>query len=155
MTTHHSEFPKPTHHENLVVVLQCPECGSCKLDISDIRASCFICKREWLVEHAVPLVCRKQHDTYLADELSPDMAAHLVSQARVRGWREAFAQTLRLLPGGKARYLERYVCSSSRALVTDLLDLTESKVVLDHGCGWGNLTCHVAKSYSLLKGKII
>jgi SAM-dependent methyltransferase/uncharacterized protein YbaR (Trm112 family) len=126
-------------------VWQCPQCGQAPLHFSEAAVACTACQKRWPVNDGVPLLCRQQHDTYQADELSIAAAAQLVREAPLRGWRAALDQALETLTPAQAEYLERYVCSQSRALLLDLLDLPDDAVVLDHGCGWGNQSFHLAQ----------
>ena len=132
-------------HHTGPVTLACPECGHVPLEASDAVLGCQACGRSWRQDSGLPLLLREKRDTYLADELTPEAAASLVASAEEVGWRAALPAVLRRLPAAQASYLEEYVCATSRALLTELLDAGEGDAVLDHGCGWGALTCELAR----------
>src|SRR5260370_40839827 len=89
-----SQARAPEWARGSAVLMQCPECGSNSLQIEEGGASCAACQKSWPVKGGVPLLCREQHDTYQADELSVSAANQLVAEAPVRGWRAALGTAL-------------------------------------------------------------
>jgi len=99
------------------------------------------------VDNGIVMLCRKPYDSYSeGDELDRSLAAHFVSQASTEGVQKAIGQTLRLFGRSKAHWVGRFINDLSRSLLTELIDLKETDVALDHGCGWGNHTCHLART---------
>ncbi|MCS6955762.1 MAG: class I SAM-dependent methyltransferase, partial [Candidatus Calescibacterium sp.] len=131
------------HKNGKFMTLQCPQCSQVIILSADI-AICTTCNQKWPVEYGIPIICRKHYQTYFADELNPELSKTLILKAESEGWQNGLKNVLRFLPKGNAEYLSKYICGQQRTLALYLLDVSPNHIILDHGCGWGNITCYLA-----------
>jgi ubiquinone/menaquinone biosynthesis C-methylase UbiE len=122
----------------MMLLLKCPECNA-KLELSQKRCVCPLCRAEWPVNDGIPRFF--QAPTYYWGEIDRNDARELLEAARKGSWAEAV----------RARFPEGDnmsfgVLDLQRASWAPMLGLNERSVALDIGSGYGAITHSLARS---------
>lgn len=119
-------------------------CPSCKgnLIANTNTLVCTSCSSQWDIVDGIPKFSKTNR--YFG-EIPQKQMHECISTAEKYGWRTALKSAGRIHP-----WVYKYAADPSRADWRFLLPMTKKDIVLDVGCGWGNITFSLAQTAGLV-----
>ncbi len=123
----------------------CPNCTR-KLRQESNAYHCGSCAQRWPERDGIPSFAT---GTFYWNQISEEEMSRLLATAQAEGYQVALHK--HLLPNTD-EYVYRYALDESRGDFRFLLPLGGRTRILDLGCGWGSVTCAVARTAGQVVG---
>ena len=126
----------------MTIRFQCPICKG-NITKNEGTLVCNNCSSKWEIKDGIPIFSKTNQ--YFGEILRKEMI-HCIKIAEKCGWRSALFNFLRK----KHPWVYKYATDPSRADWRFLLPTAKRSVVLDVGCGWGNVSFSLAQESDIV-----